>query len=153
MTTVSDVAGQFKNALVAAAVTAVDDDTVKVCYGHPGTKQPDDIMSVGRITASIDFATVGTNRTRELVLTAEVKVSVFRRGGPDQEQVAGDRAYALMNALEEYVRAVDTTLGGVVRWCFCTGHDSDGSTDPELLAQGRCIEVDGTFTARARITS
>ena len=154
MTTVSDVSRQFKDALVTAATTAIDDTSVKVCYGQPGTEQPDDIVSVGRVTAVIDPATLTSSlRTRELAVTAEVVVSVFRAGGQDMEKVAGDRAYQLLDMVEEYVRVTDTTLGGVVRWCFCTGHDSDGATDPQVTATGRLIEIKAEFAARARITS
>lgn len=158
--TVSDVSAAFKAAMVTAATTAINDTSVLVCYGHPGTVQPPDIVSVGQITAQQDMATLSNaKRTRDLVLTAEVVVSVFRAGGPEQEQVAGDRAYALLDLVEEYLRTTDTQLatsnGGtpLVWWCFCTSHDSDGSTDPEVLANGRLIEIRATFTARARITS
>ncbi|SRR6266702_5904236 len=151
--TVSDVAGQFKTAIVTAATTAISDATVKVCYGHPGTDQPDDIVSVGKVTAVIDPATLSASlRTRELTLTVEVTASVHR-GGAEQEQAAGTRAYQLLNLIEEYVRVTDTTLGGLVRWCFCVGHDSDGVTDPQIAASGSLIEATATFLAKARITN
>jgi len=157
--TVADVAASFKRAIVTAATTATTpliptDHTFGVFYGHPGVRDmPDDIISVGRITSAQEPENLSTNRSRWNVLTAEVVISVFRAGGRDQEQVAGDAAYAYLTAIEEYVRVTDTSLGGLVLWCFCTGHDSAGSTDPDLLGQGRTIEITATFTARARITS
>jgi hypothetical protein len=156
--TIADVAAQFKTAMVAAAAAATAGladpaHQLLVCYGHPGTQLPDDIVSVGRVTSAQEPEALGTNRSRWNVLTAEVTVSVFRAGGPEQEQIAGDRAYQLLVAIEERLRVTDTSLGGLVLWCFCTGHESNGSTDPDLLAKGRVIDVIATFTARARITS
>lgn len=151
--TVSDVAAQFKDAMVTAATTAINDADVMVCYGHPGTVQPDDIVSFGRVTSTQSPHTMSTNRTRWNTLTIDVTISVYRTGGADQEQVAGDRAYELLNLIEEYVRVTDTTLGGLVLYCFCTSHESDGYTDPQVIAKGRLIEITATFTAESRITS
>lgn len=164
MTTVSDMSAAYKRALVTAARTAITDPAVLVCYGHPGTDIPDDVLSVGRVTVEQEPGPISaTNRARDITLTAYVTASVYRGGGPEAEQAAGDRAYELVTLLEEYVRVTDTTLHaaagladgepGLVWWCFCTGHDSDGATDPALLAKGRVIEVLASFTARARITN
>lgn len=155
MTTISDMAGAFKTAMVTACRTAITDTNVTVCYGHPGQYQPDDIIAVGRITCTqVPGPISRTNRARDVTLTAEVHVSCFR-GGPDPEteKLAGDRAYALLSLIEEQVRVTDTTLGGLVWWCFCTDHDSDGITDPQMLAKGRLVEILATFTAQARITN
>lgn len=150
--TVADAAAAFKDAMVTAATTAVNDPTVLVCYGHPGIQQPDDIVSVGRVTSTQEPGPMSnTNRSRTNTLTVDLTISIFRRGGADQEQVAGDRAYSLLSAVEEYVRVTDTTVGGTVMWCFLTSHTSDGATDPTLLTQGRCIEITATFTAYTRI--
>jgi hypothetical protein len=154
MTTVSDMSRQYKAKLVQISTTAINDVNVLVCYGHPGKFQPDDIVSWGRVTATITQGPLSaSNRARDITLVASVKVSIKRGGGPEMEQVAADRAYYLLNAIEEYVRATDTTLGGLVWWCFCTGHDADGATAPENLAEGRIIEIDAEFTAQGRITS
>lgn len=152
--TVSDISGAFRAAFLAAATTAVNDVTVLVCLGHPGTQLPNDIVSVGDLTVEQDFATISTNRTREMVLTQDVIISVFRPGGADQEAVVSARGFDLLNRIEEQFRVTDTTLGGLVRWCFCTGHGpSGGSDDDAVLAKGRVIGIPARFTARARITS
>jgi hypothetical protein len=152
--TVSDISGAFRAAFLTAATTAINDPTVLVCLGHPGTQLPDDIVSIGDLTVTQDFATMSTNRTREMVITQEVIVSIYRAGGPDQEPVVSARGFDLLNRIEEYVRVTDTTLGGLVRWCMCTGHGpSGGSLDTDVLAKGRVIEVPAQFTARARITN
>lgn len=156
--TVTDAAAAFKTALVAACETACRPladpaHQLGVYYGHPGIKLPDDIVSVMRVTAQQEPGPIGTNRARDLTLTADVTVSIYRAGGADQEAVAAAQAYALLTAVEEHCRVTDTTLGGAVWWCFCTSHESEGATNPDLLAKGRVIEITATFTARARITS
>jgi hypothetical protein len=147
----------YKNALYAAAqqLYAGSPDTaqVLVSFGQPGTFEPDEIVKIGMITTDQSPATISTNRAREETLTLEVTVSVHRGGGPDQEQVASDRAYALLQLLADYVHHTDTTLGGAVRMCFLTSTESDGATDPDLIAQGRMIAIVAKFTAAARITN
>jgi len=149
--TSSSAAATFKAALVTAIKTLVEPE-VLVTYGHPGIELADDMIGVTRVAVKQDFATLGTNRTREETLTADVVISCYRGGGPEMEQVVGDRVYDLLGRIEFYVRRTDTTLGGVVRQCFLTSHESEGSTDPDLLAEGRVIECTATFTAQARIT-
>lgn len=151
--TLSSAAPAFKTALVAAIKTAINDPAVLITYGHPGQELADDMVGVNKITSGQAPATMSTNRTREETLTAEVIVSCYRGGGQEAEQVAGDRAYYLLGLIENHVRAVDTTLGGVVRECALTSHDSEGATDPALTAEGRVIEIAAVFTAKFRITS
>jgi hypothetical protein len=154
---VGTVAPEFKNAFFSMAqqLLAADPDTeaVYVVFGQPGTLEPDDIIKIGRVEARQESATLGTNRAREETLTLEVTISCYRGGGPEMEQVASDRAYHLLRLLAEQVRTGDTTLGGVVRWCFLTSSESDGATDPDDIAQGRTIDVAATFTAAARVTN
>ena len=115
--------------------------------------QAGDIVAFGRISSSQEFAAYGSNRPREETLTIDVVVSVYRGGGPDMEQVASDRAYELLGELELYARVTDTTIGGTVRNCALVSHESEGATDPEILAAGRLIEITAQFVAQARITS
>jgi hypothetical protein len=146
-------AAAYKQAWVDAAHQLWDTarPEVQIAYGHPGVTQNDDIVAFEAVTSQQDPATLGTNRSREEVLTITVTISTWRPGGPDQEQVASDAAYALLGDLENHVRKTDTTLGGVVRSCFLTQHTSDGATDPDILALGRLIVVAATFTAAVRI--
>ena len=59
---------------------------------------------------------------------------------------------ALIAELEQYARVTDTTIGGTVRECFLTNLQIAG-TPPELVAGGRLVEAQATFTAHARIRS
>jgi hypothetical protein len=147
----------FKNAFYAMAVQLLAGtagaENVQVCFGQPGTFEDVDIIRIGRISSTQDPATLGTNRARETSLELEVTISVYRGGGPEQEQVCSDRAYELLRILADQVHHTDTTLGGAVRWCFLTADESDGATDPEQIANGRTIAIIATFTAAARITN
>ncbi|MHA7275364.1 hypothetical protein ACX80O_02355 [Arthrobacter sp. Hz1] len=150
------VAYEWKNnffeSVKASFAADVATENVLVSFGQPGTFEPDDIVSFERVTERQDPATMGTNRSREEVLTLDVIISCYRGGGPEQEQVCSARAYDLLRRIEIYARKTDTTIGGAVRHCFLQSHESDGATLPELIAQGRTIDITATFEARARIT-
>ncbi|MDM4761886.1 hypothetical protein QT381_02565 [Galbitalea sp. SE-J8] len=146
------LAGDFKRAFVEGATVLFADEPVKVAFGHPGIEQPDEIVAFTKVASEQEPATLSTNRSRDETLTQTVVISVWREGGADQEQAASDRAYELLGALEEWARMTRTNVGGVL-WCALTSHTSDGETSPQVLAAGRLVEVEATFTARARITS
>ncbi len=154
--TQATVALEFKKAFYSAVKTLMAEDYetehVYVVFGQPATYQPDDIISFGRITIGQDAATMSTNRSREETLTVEVTISCARGGDEDAEIACSERCYELLRMIERYVRMTDTTVGGTVRQCFLTSHESDGSTPEEFLEQGRVIDVTATFTASARIT-
>lgn len=150
------VAHEFKNAFFEAVKTLLASDPatrdVLVCFGLPGTFAPDDLISFERVSERQDTATLGTNRSREEIITLDVIISCFRGGGPEMEQVASARGYQLLRMIERYARMTDTTIGGTVRQCFLAQHESDGATLPELIDKGRTIDITATFEARARIT-
>jgi hypothetical protein len=155
MSNTATVAPAFKNAMLAAAHTLWDqtEPDVQITFGHPGVQLNDDIVAFGKVTSDQEVAALGPTRPREETLTLEVLFSIYRVGGPEQEQICSDRGYELLGQLENYVRAIDTTVGGTVRDCFLTGHESDGASDPLVIAKGRAIEILATFTAHARIRS
>jgi len=155
-TSSATAAHAFKAAFVAAIQGLyAADDTVLVTFGHPGPQvvnYPDAVAVMG-IEVTQEPATISTNRAREETITATVAISSWRPGGAEVEATAAAAAYGILQAIETYVRVTDTTLGGVVRHCFLTGHRSEGATDPAALADGRTIEIEATFTAHVRITS
>ncbi|MEE2568602.1 hypothetical protein V1638_04220 [Pseudarthrobacter sp. J64] len=146
---------EFKKAFYEAAkqlmASTPGTEHVYVVFGQPATYVPEDIIAFGRITAGQDAATLSTNRSREETLTLEVMLSCFQGGGEEAELVASERCYELLRLIERHVRMTDTTVGGTVRECFLTSHESDGATPEELLEQGRVIDVTATFTAKARV--
>lgn len=144
----------MKSALLAAC-KGLYAAPVLVCMGHPGTNLPDDIVSVGNVTSSLDIGPLGTARTREEHLEVEVTFSVFR-GGADQEPVT-TRAYDLLAMLEAYLTDVGVasssqlSLGGSVRRAWVSGHVLAEST-ADTTAQGRVAEIVAVVSANARIT-
>lgn len=130
-----------------------DTEHVYVVFGQPATYQPEDIVSFGRLSIGQQAATLSTNRSREETITLEVTVSCFLGGDEEAEIATAERAYDLLRRIEHHVRMTDTTLGGVVRQCFLTNHESEGATPEDLIAEGRVTEVVATFTAQARITA
>lgn len=147
----------FKRAFYEAAKTLMaegyDTEHVYVVFGQPATYNPDDIVSFGRLSVGQQAATLSTNRSREETLTLEVTVSCFLGGDEEAEIATAERAYELLRRIERHVRMTDTTLGGIVRECALTSHESEGATPEDLIDQGRVTEVVATFTAKARITA
>lgn len=152
-TTLADAVAQYRSGLLDAAVTAIADDTVQTILGNPGPKQADDIVSVRVPTGQIDPATItAQGRTREVQMTCTVTFSIFRKGGPEQDEIVTARAFDLFSKVEKRIRVDDITLGGVVRWCLCTGWDDLGN-GVEVLAKGRLLEFSATFVAPVRLTN
>lgn len=154
-TSAYSLAPALKGAMVTTIKSLVDPAEVLVTFGHPGPAMAnwDDVISVADVTADQNVATMATNRAREEVLQLTVWVSVHRPGdSPDLEQTCSDRAFALLGLIEHQTRYVDTTLGGVVRQCFLTHLNVNGFTDAALLAEGRTVEIEATFTANGRVT-
>lgn len=149
-------ADEFKVAFHAAVknLMAATPDTVEVLvsYGAPSSLDPEDVVAFLGVTSEQNPATIG-QRSRDEDLTIDVAISCFRGGlGEETELVCGQRAYQLLRMIENQVRKTDTTVGGTVLWCFLQSHESTGQTDPQLIQQGRVIEITARFAARARIT-
>ena len=152
----ASVAQDFKMNFYLAVKGLLADDPLEpfVSFGHPGTFEPDDLIGFGRVESVYEFAAFGPKRPQWEDLTLTVTISCYRGGvGEEVEVEASARAYSLLRAIHYYARITDTTMGGVVLWTTLTGHTSDGETDPDSLAEGRTIEVEATFTARARVTN
>lgn len=155
MSPVSTAAHTFKNAFYQAAKTTFANDAqVLVSFGHPGMQQNDDMIIFLDVSSQQEPGTLSrTNRGREETLTLHVFVSSYRAGELENDLVPTARVYELLGQLENYARTTDTELGGAVRECFLTDHNSSGSTDPQVLASGRMVDCIATFTARVRITN
>lgn len=149
------VALEFKEAFYLAIKTlmagAYETEHVYVVFGQPATVDPDEIVSFGAVGVGQSKATLGTNRSREETITLDVQISVVRGGAEEAEIEASRRCYELLRMIERHVRMTDTTVGGTVRECFLTSHDSPGATPEEVMHKGRMIDVLATFTATARI--
>ena len=144
-----------KAPLVKAALLTVCQNLyaqpVQVAYGHPGTDLEDDIVSVAGARSTQELATLATTRPREETLEVDVVFSCFRGGGPESQQVATERAYALLGQLEDHLKTTDYTLSGTARLARVTSHDLVESDDPDLLALGRISEITAVVTVQVRI--
>ena len=149
-------AREFRAAIFDRCVLLYAADTdpyTLVVRGLPAFANASDVVAVGVVTANQESVTLGTRRSREETLTCQVDFYSFRGGGDAMEEVVEARAYEMLDALAEYVRVTDTTLGGVVRECFLTDVDGDAATDPAVLAKGRMHVLSATFTAMNRVRS
>lgn len=154
-TSTATVAHDFKSAFVTAiqALYAANDE-VLVTFGHPGPQMANyqSIIEFADISVEQTPATMSAaNRPREETLTLAVYFTCWERGGFADESVSSARAYGLLGDVERYARITDTTIGGTVRQCFLVATRDAGSTDPDLLAEGRITTIEATFEARARI--
>lgn len=147
-------AREFRKAIFDTCVTLFASDTepyTLVVRGLPAFATAQDNVCVGAVTSNQEIATLSaTQRSREETLTCQVDFYSFRPG-VDTEEVVEARAYEMLDALAQYVRQTDTTLGGVVRHCFLTDVASDAATDPDVLAKGRMHFLSATFTAQYRV--
>jgi hypothetical protein len=103
-----------KAALFTAITTQVNDTSVLVVYGQPGTNRPDDIIEVGRVHRTVEqHAKVGSYQAGSLHehYTIEVVVSSYR--GNEDGQATDARAWALVANVEAAVRN-DPTLANAV---------------------------------------
>jgi len=151
--TASTLAAAFKDAVYERCVALWAGQGVQVAFGHPGQTQGNDLVAVMDVSSEQDAVTLGTQRSREETLTLTVMFSVYRPGGVDQEKVASDRAFELVDDLAEYARVTDTTFGGVVRECFVASVTAEGSVDPRVISAGRLVEVLAVFVAKGRVRS
>ena len=158
----------FRKALYDACVTLFAGDTdpyTLVVRGLPSFANAQDVVAVGAVTGSQDFATFSTSlRTREETLTCQIDFYSFRAGGANEsaaltEEAVEARAWEMLDAVAEYVRVTNTELKpdadspGIVRYCFLTDVAADAATDPDVLAKGRMHVISATFTAMSRVRS
>ena len=136
-----------KSALKTLCESLYDD--AYVCWGHPGTKLPNDIVCIGDIDSTSEVATMRATRPRDETLTVTVTFSCYR-GGTDQEAVT-TVALGMLDDLDTALRTTDPTLGGVALWARLTNYAVDESYESSTLAKGRLTTVVAVVTVRARI--
>ena len=127
------------------------DPYTRVSRGLPAFADAQDNVSVGAVTFTQEPIVLSPQRQREETLTCQVMFYSFRFGGADMEEVVEARAYEMLDALAQYVRVTDTTLGNVVRHCFLTDGSADEATNPDLVGAGRMHVLSATLTAVVRV--
>lgn len=139
-----------KKALHAAIATALAaDDQVQVSFGFPFPPEQRDVVSVTAVRMVPERELISPNRRREAVVEVDVFLASWR---PDpDEQLTHDRAFALLDVIDQHLRT-DPTLDGAALWCLCGSVESDGATTEEEAGTGRLTEVAATYYATVVIT-
>ncbi len=154
VTDVATAQHELKVALYEVAKTIFADDPVRVSFGYPGSgRDHDDLIVFTELETGQVPGPLGTNRARDEDIDVTVEISSFRAGFAEDDLVPAAAVTDYLRRLEQYVRVTDTTLGGRCQRCFVTRTVSGGIADPAVLAQGRLILLEATFTARVRITN
>lgn len=149
---IATLAYDYMTAFEAAARTAIagadPGGKVLVDYGYPEPNRAADMILIIRLDSAQDWATLGTNRSREETLNLEVHFASWRS---DQKQ-ANAAAYGWLQLVERYCRMTDPTLGGVMRQVMLTGISSQGFTYGPDVPKGRGADVIATFTGSGRVS-
>lgn len=123
---------------------------VKVSYGAPWGDLVDEFIAVGNMESRNDLATMGTPRSREETVQITITISCWS-GSPDQ-QVVTERAYSMLQDIEEYLQLTDPTLAGTVRTARVVSHALTETAEPDDAGNGRYAEVEAVIECRARLT-
>jgi len=149
--TLFTAAPAFRTAMIETCRQLYADSDVEVIPGALGGGYwPDKFVQIQTVEGDQAAATMGSNRTREEALTLDVIVWVGSGGGEEVDGPLTEEAYDTLGRLEYFTRVTDTTLGGVVRECMLTAHASAGA-GPDETDQGRFIQIEATFNAKARV--
>lgn len=137
----SSAAPIVKAALVATC-RSLYPAPVLVSYGTPGSYQPNDLVVVMSSRTEPVVGPMSPARRRDEVVETVVLFSVYRPGDETQQQVATERAFELLDVLQDYLRtSPNETLGGACREARVTEHEltETTSTNPQnpKLVTGR----------------
>jgi len=142
-------------AVVTLLGTLYPGQEVLVCYGQPGSYQPDIIISLGDVRTLITRPVSGTNRPREEASELDITWSVFVAGDETQQVVAQDLAYGLRNTFADYFKTKpNETLGGACREAWVSGdtYEPATSVDPETGDPvGRVATLTSVLTFLTRV--
>jgi hypothetical protein len=137
----------LKAALFAAlpGVTALDG--VQVTYGEPVTYVANDMLAILSSEGTAVPATIGSPRSREETIIQSFVAGSYN-GDANELQTVTERAFALMDAVVEWCRTTDPTVGGTVRSLL---PDSAWELE-ELIGEKGCIaRLTFALTFNARI--
>jgi hypothetical protein len=145
--------GLLKTAMLAraaAAITAANEAEVDVRMGFVWPAQWDDAVAVTGVRTTPDEGALGERRRRHQTVYVDLDITVFRV--TDSEQEVHDRAYHLLDVIDQAVRA-EPTLDGAALWCFSDELLSDGATAETDAGEGRVCEIAVTYAARVIVTN
>lgn len=140
----------LKDAITAALAA---DDEVDQYFGFMWPVTKDAWVALTSTSGDVDPKTIGPRRSLDETITFHVSIGAWVAGHTDATaQAAFDRAFGLLNTIQEYIRTGDNiTLGGTVLWCVPGSFDSDGIQDED--GTGYTAEIDATFVCAHRVRS
>lgn len=155
--TTAALAVEVRAAVRVACDTLFASASPPVLVKYSTLEQPeyaDDVVLVGGVHAEQEPGALGTSRARDEVLTIDITTASWRPGTDDADQLAYAAAASNLDLIAEEFRSItgDTTLGGLVLWCFLDSFEANGAdVKGESVAPGRIWEIIATFKARVRI--
>lgn len=152
MTVQPSVGGDLlKSYLYTATLAMFDGADEYVSFGFPPGNFPDNTIAWTAIRSELAEATLTPLRTRDEDVELDFIISCAQGGDQAAEIDVESRAYAYLREIERLVRVTDPSLGGNAQWAFLTRYSSQGLEDPDAIAFGRVVEINGTISARVRI--
>lgn len=147
----------FRSTMFALIKTALAAQVgVEITYGSIPTSGADDFILIRSITKRGDFASLGAGSLKEF-LDLDIIISCARGGddtvastGQSTQQIASERAWALLALIEARVRT-DITLGIAQPFWVIVAKAQEIETTPDESVTGREAEITVTFTAETRI--
>lgn len=147
---------EARAALIAAAEVALASDSEGVDIGR-GFRWPlveRDWLFATETESVIDPKDIGPRRQLTEQITLHLTIGSWRPGDDqDAEDAAFNRAFGLLQTLQNYVRKIDITLGGTVLWCIPGSSSSAGATTSDESGDGRITEIAATFVCSHRIAT
>jgi hypothetical protein len=135
--------------LDAIRAALADEPKVDIDAGLMGAARNLDWIALEGISVDANPKDIGPRRSYDETITLSFTLGSYRAGRGDEIVTAAfERADALLALVNTYVTTGDnTTLGGVVAWCF------PGSAEwaAEEVEGGFQVEVEGTFVATHRV--
>lgn len=129
----------FQTTALTVPLAAGDNSTVRVMYAEPGQYQPNDLVCFGTVARDvISHGMRGDGGAQAFAeeYSLEVIVHAFRPDIPQGSgQMAEERAYAILGAIEQAVRD-DMTLGGLVWKAEPLRSTLDTTWDPDAASIG-----------------
>ena len=125
-------------------------DPVHISYGPIGTDEPDDSVEILDLSFVEGPARLSPQRKRWHGFEITGRISTYRGGAEEAQQVATEAALDMLAELQDYLQdsgtspSTQTSLGNVVQWARVTAFDV--TEESEDIATGRQAYVDFTVS-------
>lgn len=140
-----------RHALFTAFQAALaDDDDVDTYFSFQWPIEKTAWAALTSSSSDNDPKTIGPRRAVDETITFRASIGAWVPGHDDAAGMAAfDRAFGILNTIQQYIREHDITLGGTVLWCLPGSADNDGSEDED--GTGYVAEIDASFICTHRV--